>query len=83
MNDRYNQNHYYGDIMADRKSFLKMSAGVVAVGAFGQSLPFGCGNKRIASDPKLPFKISLAQWSLHRAFFGKGVSHKDQIDFVH
>jgi len=59
-----------------------MSAGVVAVGVFGQILPLGGGKKSIASERKLPFEISLAQWSLPRTFFGKGVAREDQLDFA-
>lgn len=59
-----------------RRDFLKTSA---ALGAAGLS-------PRIApADSKLetPFKISLAQWSLHRAFFGqKGVTKLDPLQFA-
>lgn len=44
----------------DRRSFLTASAAAVAAPAFLR-----------ASDAPAPFKISLAQWSLHKAYFGK------------
>src|SRR5262245_13293779 len=63
---------------SDRREFLKhsaaLAAGVIALPA-------------LAADDKVKeaslFKISLAQWSLHRAFFGnKGVTKLDPIDFA-
>jgi sugar phosphate isomerase/epimerase len=47
----------------DRRGFLLSSAGVAA----GLLLPQGL---RSAEEKKPLFSISLAQWSLHRAFFG-------------
>jgi len=61
-----------------RRGFLSASAGLVA-GAGLNSLSRGLW----AADPpsgKAPlFKISLAQWSLHKAFFGK---QADPLDFA-
>lgn len=61
-----------------RRGFLSASAGLIA-GTGLTALPRGLW----AADPpagKAPlFKISLAQWSLHRAFFGK---QADPLDFA-
>ncbi|PQO45762.1 sugar phosphate isomerase/epimerase family protein [Blastopirellula marina] len=56
----------------DRRSFLKFSA--AAAGAF--ALPT---SSLLADDAKAPFKISLAQWSLHRALKGGKL---DNLDFA-
>ena len=54
----------------DRRGFLTKTAAVAA----------GLGLASQRADEKKPlFKISLAQWSLHRAFFGKKL---DPIDFA-
>jgi sugar phosphate isomerase/epimerase len=54
----------------DRRGFLTQTAAVAA----------GLGLASLRADEKKPlFKISLAQWSLHRAFFGKKL---DPIDFA-
>ena len=51
-----------------RRQFLKQSAAVAAVGVSGGLHPRLAG----ADEKAEPlFKISLAQWSLHKAFFGK------------
>ncbi|MFO0826314.1 MAG: sugar phosphate isomerase/epimerase family protein [Gemmataceae bacterium] len=58
-----------------RREFLARSAavaGAVAVPSFAR-----------AETPESLFKISLAQWSLHRAFFGaKGVEKLDPLKFA-
>ncbi|MCC9609212.1 sugar phosphate isomerase/epimerase [Blastopirellula sp. JC732] len=56
----------------DRRSFLKLSA--AAAGAF--ALPTA---SLFADDAKAPFKISLAQWSLHKALKGNKL---DNLDFA-
>lgn len=61
-----------------RRSFLKKSA--VAAGAVvaAQALP-----KLAAAEKAEPFKISLAQWSLHNGFFKKtGYEPLDNLDFA-
>jgi L-ribulose-5-phosphate 3-epimerase len=55
----------------DRRDFLKTSAGA----ALAAALPLRADDK--AKKPL--FLISLAQWSLHRAFFGKKL---DPLDFA-
>ncbi len=55
----------------NRRDFLQTTAGISLASA---GLPL------FAADRKnVPFKISLAQWSLHRAFFGKKA---DPADFA-
>ncbi|UUO05167.1 sugar phosphate isomerase/epimerase [Blastopirellula sp. J2-11] len=56
----------------DRRSFLQFSA--AAAGAF--ALPT---SSLLAADAKAPFKISLAQWSLHKALKGGKL---DNLDFA-
>ncbi len=60
-----------------RRDFIQKSlaagAGVSAISILGQ----GCSNPSAMS--KEPFKLSLAQWSLHRAFFNEGL---DPLDFA-
>jgi sugar phosphate isomerase/epimerase len=58
-----------------RRDFLRFSA-VAATGAV--LTPMGS-----AQAPSiLPFKISLAQWSHHRAFFGRSGEKKDPLRFA-
>src|SRR6185295_19376662 len=58
----------------DRRDFLRQSAQLAA----GLSL-MGVGGGGAGSAGKKPnFKISLAEWSLHRALFSKQV---DNLDF--
>lgn len=58
----------------DRREFLKRTAGAAA-GAGLAALGVG----PVAAAKKPLFKISLAQWSLHRALFGKQL---DNLDFA-
>jgi L-ribulose-5-phosphate 3-epimerase len=60
----------------DRRSFLKASAIAAAVAVAPRWLN--------AADAKAPlFKISLAQWSHNKAFYGKtGVEKKDPLKFA-
>lgn len=64
-----------------RRNFLQASAGVMVAGTFAGLAPAavikrrfrlltrGANNATVAAP--LPFEISLAQWSLHKAFFAK------------
>ncbi len=62
-----------------RRRFLQHSAGLAAgVAGVANIAAFGGSSLAAADKPPL-FKISLAQWSLHRAFFGKKL---DPIDFA-
>lgn len=61
-----------------RRGFLSASAGLIA-GAGLSSLSRGLLAADSPSGKAPLFKISLAQWSLHRAFFGK---QADPLDFA-
>ena len=56
----------------DRREFIKQSAQAVTVAG----ITAVAGDALLAA-PKQVFKISLAQWSLHRALFKKEVDHLD------
>jgi sugar phosphate isomerase/epimerase len=61
--------------LIDRRTFLKQSAQLTAgAGLLGLS-----GNEVLAVRKNPLFKISLAQWSLHRAMFSKQL---DNLDFA-
>ncbi|MFO1458364.1 MAG: sugar phosphate isomerase/epimerase family protein [Verrucomicrobiota bacterium] len=51
-----------------RRQFLQQSAAAAALAAAG------CATSKPAPPP---FKISLAEWSLHKALFGKQMTHLD------
>ena len=58
-------------LLYDRRAFLHSTAGL---GLAASGLPL------LAADAKdSPFKISLAQWSLHKTFFAKKA---DPADFA-
>ncbi|AMV16853.1 sugar phosphate isomerase/epimerase family protein [Planctomyces sp. SH-PL14] len=59
-------------MMNTRRQFLKSSAAAAAGLSFLSWSSFSQ-----AADKPLPFKISLAEWSLHRALFGKKLDHLD------
>src|SRR5690349_8890960 len=63
-------------ISMNRRSFVKLGA---AAAASFSAVPhiFGADRKKTWED-ELPFKISLAEWSLHRALEGKKI---DNLDF--
>ena len=59
----------------DRRTFLGVSAGMIAAGCVTQHCKEKCVD--------VPFRISLAQWSLHRTFFGgDGYEKEDPLDFA-
>ncbi len=61
----------------NRRNFIKRSAtitGGLALSGFGSTLLSGSVN--------LPFKISLAEWSLHRALHSKKIDHLDFISLT-
>jgi len=60
----------------DRRGFLAAS---VAAGVAAATAKFGSAREDAA---KLPFKISLAQWSLHRAFGRRGTATLDPLNFA-
>jgi sugar phosphate isomerase/epimerase len=62
---------------SSRRSFVKTAA---SLGAAGLLRPLSTSH---AAEKKEPFKISLAQWSLHNAFFKKqGAAPLDNLDFA-
>jgi sugar phosphate isomerase/epimerase len=64
--------------LTDRRAFLRTAAGAAALTAFPALAP------TVRAADKAPlFKISLAQWSLHRAFFGQGkVAKLEPLQFA-
>jgi sugar phosphate isomerase/epimerase len=64
-----------------RREFLKL--GVGAVGGFSLGKLTGCSMKDMSmKNSKLPFKISLAEWSFHRRLFGQQEPKLDHLDFA-
>ena len=68
----------------NREQFLKSLGLVTAGAALGSGLLSSCGGKPTVSDSKpsaektdLFFKISLAEWSLHKSLFEGKLSHLD------
>jgi L-ribulose-5-phosphate 3-epimerase len=61
-----------------RRTFLALGAGTVG-GLYLQGYAsFG----KMSAGSKEPFKISLAQWSLHRRLFGQAEPKLDNLDFA-
>ena len=61
----------------DRRSFLRSAAATgAAIGLASSTSPFCFAAETEAKQPL--FKISLAEWSLHRALFDKKI---DNLDF--
>jgi sugar phosphate isomerase/epimerase len=56
-----------------RRDFLQATAALAA----GAALPLVAGRTLLAADKDPPFKISLAQWSLNKALFGRKLDHLD------
>jgi len=68
--------------LTDRRSFLRTAA-LGALPAALTAVPALAPTARAADDKSPLFKISLAQWSLHRAFFGQGkVAKLDPLQFA-
>jgi sugar phosphate isomerase/epimerase len=61
----------------NRRQFLNVGSAAVA------GMTFGSINVQIAGarEPAKDFKISLAEWSLHRALFGRAGTKMDNLDF--
>jgi L-ribulose-5-phosphate 3-epimerase len=57
----------------NRRNFLKHSIALTSVFALGAT----AGSNLVAAEKKPLFKISLAEWSLHNALFGKKLDHLD------
>ncbi len=63
-----------------RRRFLARSVAVAVAGTAGSRLPLASA---VSTRPVDAFKISLAQWSLHKSFFGqKGSEKRDPIQFA-
>jgi sugar phosphate isomerase/epimerase len=62
----------------NRRRFLTLGAGTVG----GLTLAGCTGFDAILPGKKTPFKISLAQWSLHRRLFGQAEPKLDNLDFA-
>jgi len=62
----------------NRRRFLALGAGT----AGGLTLVGCTGFGAILPGKKMPFKISLAQWSLHRRLFGLAKPKLDNLDFA-
>jgi L-ribulose-5-phosphate 3-epimerase len=60
-----------------RRTFLGLSAG-----AAGSICLAGCESLNLMGGPKVPFKISLAQWSWHRRLRGQQQPKMDNLDFA-
>jgi sugar phosphate isomerase/epimerase len=60
-----------------RRTFLGLSAGTA-----GSLCLAGCESLNIMGGPKVPFKISLAQWSWHRRLRGQQQPKMDNLDFA-
>ena len=58
----------------NRRDFFRIGAGSAALAALGVALPASRADAKPAA-----YKISLAQWSLHKSFFGKKL---DPLDFA-
>lgn len=66
--------------LSNRRTFLKTgAAAVAAVSATGIS---GSAFAGMRSEKEPWFKISLAQWSLNRAFFGRSEKKLDNLEFA-
>ena len=62
----------------NRRKFLAASSAIAAVGATGMAFPNRAQSPNSPVDSKKsPFKISLAQWSLHRALRSGKISNLD------
>jgi len=72
-----------------RRAFTAFGAGVAGSddlpepsSTLGKAMNMKENEQKGKSDEKLPFKISLAQWSLHRRLFGKAGPGLDNLDFA-
>jgi sugar phosphate isomerase/epimerase len=62
-------------VSTDRRSFLQWSAGAAAATVLGGLRPTGAMAFGRRAEPA--YKISLAEWSLHKALFDKKLDHLD------
>ena len=64
----------------ERREFLKLGVGTVCGFSLGDLA--GCASREVDMKNKLPFKISLAEWSFHRRLFGRKGPALDHLDFA-
>lgn len=62
----------------DRRGFLAGTLGLSA----GVLAGTGCTSMGVAAENKPLYKISIAQWSLHRKHFSKNADRLDNLDFA-
>lgn len=58
-----------------RRDFVRLAAAASALGAAGMTSSLSVANAAAAKEA--PFKISLAEWSLHKTIFGGKLNHLD------
>ncbi len=61
----------------DRRQFLRRGAACIAAGALASAAPLTAAAAPAPEKSKAPFKISLAQWSLHRTLRQGKISNVD------
>jgi sugar phosphate isomerase/epimerase len=67
----------------DRRDFLKQTSAAAAAGLAAAGIVFDPRSVRGEDKEKQPlYKISLAEWSLHRALFGRSDYKIDHLDFA-
>jgi len=65
----------------ERREFLKRGVGAVCGVSMGKLAGCTSGEKN-RMNAKMPFKISLAEWSFHRRLFGQKGPALDHLDFA-
>lgn len=75
-----NHDNLVNDRFANRRSFLKTGATAAAALSVAGISPSAFAATVSETEPW--FKISLAQWSLNRAFFGRSEKKLDHLDFA-
>ena len=66
----------------NRRAFLAAGAAATYGGSTGRVGPRWAWGAKPAAGAGLPFKLSLAQWSLHRRFFGRKGPKLDNLEFA-
>jgi len=70
-----------GIVIMKRREFLKLGIGTACGVSLGNLT--GCSMKGMGmKNSKLPFEISLAEWSFHRRLFGQQEPKLDHLDFA-
>ncbi len=60
-----------------RRAWLATAAGAVVANTLDSRVSLAAGSKPAAGGPQPAFRISLCEWSLHRAIFADKLSHLD------